>query len=158
MKFKIGDKVVPLPNKVTTGGILYTSHMLEFIGLELEVIELYDDRLELSNGYYYRPEWLEPTFNPVPELKPGMRVRTVDGGIYNLFFLEGDVLKQTSKPGYFSGYNLVKLNRSDVNQVLDNQCKVLWEYKEKPEPVEELTVEQVESKLGYKIKIVADKE
>ena len=123
-----------------------------------------------STKFHYELELIERKSFTKEDLKPGMVVefRKGDRRLYvNDVFtsLSGFMwIKQYNNDLTFSedkSFDVVKVFKCD-GTMFDNLFKnhnltLIWERKEE-EPVKEMTVAEIEEKLGFKVKVIADKE
>jgi hypothetical protein len=174
-KFKVGDKVKVVKNvtdvdfKDTFIGHIYTIKNIDSVRMFGQAYGIgknyvvYDNELEL----------VEPNSFTKSDLKDGMVVRTRDKGN---FLVLGDVLlddyEKINLDNYKSDlihnaspildimavYSVQTCAVEDIYDTMcvDNDChKLIWERKEEPK-YKEMTVDEIEEKLGYKIKVVGN--
>lgn len=123
----------------------------------------YEDELEL----------VEPDTFTKADLKDGMVVEYRDGDRFLVVkdhLLSKDYCADMSDLGDdlkdiygFSADDIVKVYEVDYDYADEFEelfdlvsLKLIWE-RDKEEPVKEMTVEEIEKKLGYKVKVIADK-
>lgn len=180
-KFKVGDKVRVKKNLhvgESYHGVCFCGDMKPYLG-KILTIALVD-----SDGDYHVMEtgnfWSDGMFESTPvqftkaDLKDGMVVETresynnrylvlgdrlVQGG--NFIYLDSctDDLKETNNNSKFNIDKIYKpFNLCRIENIFkDSYLELIWERPEE-ETHKEMTVEEIEKELGYKIKIVADKE
>ena len=122
-----------------------------------------------QDWFTFKPGWLQliVNYNPAPVLESGMKVLCRDGCTRIVI---GDRL---CRIGVVGGYSLLSSFDEDLRNTIDVTGRldimkvmkpaigcyityigdVIWERKEE-EVVEELTVAEIEAKLGYKVKVV----
>lgn len=186
-KFKVGDKVIirkELKVGERYGGKIYSRGMDDtFYGMTLtiesaDVFWGYQMKEDHFPKYTWTDEMLELASEVAftkADLKDGMVVKYRNG---QKALVIGD--RFVSDDGYmsFSAYDDMLCRTSGIERKLwdivkcykvrNDSCwkldalfdwsvlDVIWERKEEPEH-KEMTVEEIEEKLGYKIKVVADK-
>lgn len=179
-KFKVGDRV-----KVVKKSSLSTAGRKEnYIGkiFTIKYVNSADDfRYDLYDGfistnYYWSDDELELVSFTKAHLKDGMVVEYRKGKrrlVFNNTFTGIDGYLEFSefnddltymKDSYENprNFDIVKVYEllfvgKLPDMFKDHNLKLLWERKEEPE-FTEMTVAEIEEKLGYKIKVVADKE
>lgn len=177
-KFKVGDKVrvkawlVPGHRYSDT---LFTRGMLEFcgkVGVILDVTIGGRFILDITGSlYYWGDEMLElvevtPSFTKA-DLKPGMVVEVRDGARYlfvnEIFVSSGGYLQFISynddlTHATYDCLDVVKIfntRGTEFGNILhDHHIDLIWEREE----IKEMTVSEIEEKLGFKVKVIADKE
>ena len=166
MKFKVGDKVKVFRNVTTV------KEKDEYIGKEFTIKNIYENHSKYGQAYSigqcyvaYEQE-LELVSFTKADLKDGMVVEHRDGKRYVVlgdkligmhFWRQmkcvNDDLNDTSerlaidKVYKTTGYTL-------QNLLDDKYLYLIWE-RPKEEPIKEMTVEEIEKELGYKVKIIA---
>ena len=177
--FKAGDKVrikhrdvVEIP----THNPSYTDEMVDQIDLKkIYTIEDYRSsydgvfRIILQEGghqYSFMPQWLElVTESPPPKLESGMKV--VDREGTERMFINDQFVDVSGQGGFVKlseldselicpgcpEYDIMQILSLPYGNYVKLKGEVLWERKEE-EPVQELTVAELEEKLGHKVKIV----
>jgi hypothetical protein len=181
MKFKVGDKVKIKKGLVIDdeyGHFIYTTRMHKrFIGGEIVTIdEIHQDHYHISEDDHMSG-WTDEMLELVPftksDLKDGMVVEYRNGDrcvVINGYFMKPTgygwmPINDYDDELHFKGglsldraYDIVKVYSSKAKNMPDycdaSKLTLIWERKEEHK---EMTVEEIEEKLGYKIKVVADK-
>lgn len=183
MKFKVGDRV-KVKEGLVAGSYYnecyFNSSMRIYCGKSF-IIKNTEERYSLGSRYSLSgiSDWvfsddmleLDPGFTKA-DLKDGMIIEHRDG---DLFIVLGDRI--VAKNGYWTlddynddltdrnhkGADIVNVYKTksgvlnDIDDVYNKDyLTLIWERKEEPE-YKEMTVEEIEEKLGYKVKVVADK-
>lgn len=187
-KFKVGDKVRVRKDLVAgeryarnsghncVEGLLCGSSMPNLGGevLTISAIDTHRGVYQVSEYFYmWCDEMLEPAEFTKADLKDGMVVEFRNGDrhlVLNGIFMAEDGWMPISdyqdnlinQPGMLSeNYDIMKVYTSSskiLKSYFDNwRLTLIWERKEE-EPVKEMTVAEIEEKLGYKVKVIADKE
>jgi hypothetical protein len=181
-ELKIGDKVRirnDLKGDTYYGGLYFDSGMEKFNGETHEIVEkntngnyLLDIDIEERHYWVWNDamvELVEKGFTKA-DLKPGMVVEYRNGSkavFINDIFMEKhgwmpisdyyDDLINVRDLSCSSHYDICRVYNSKafaVDNLLKPEClELIWERKE-DEPVKEMTVAEIEKKLGYKVKIV----
>lgn len=178
-KLKIGDKVRirnDLKGDNSYGGLYFDYGMEKFNGETHEIVELnqngnYRLDIDIEERYYWvwndaMVEFVEKGFTKA-DLKPGMVVEMRDG---NRFLLIDNTLigsKEWDTMNSFADDLINKLHHDCdickvyhpkgryVEQLLDDKyLTLIWEREE----AKEMTVAEIEKQLGYKVKVISDKE
>ena len=168
MKFKVGDKV-----KIKNKGTICTVHEAGCSIAGRKGYKLY------MNGFVHPSTWWDEELELVEakpftksDLKDGMVIEHRDGDRYMAiggFGVSEDGNWELDR--YYedlrwdgdSAYDIMKVYKVKPNIYMDltdtlktSYLTLIWERKEEPENTE-MTVEEIEKKLGYKVKVVADK-
>jgi hypothetical protein len=186
MKFKVGDKV-RVRNDITVGtvygGYNFTGPMTKYRGC-VATITLAGSNIFGKKRYHIDLDdgatgWTDEMFESLTftksDLKDGMVVEYRNGD--RCVVINGCFIKPTGYGWmpindyddelYCKGvllldraYDVVKVYSSKAKNMPDycdaSRLTLIWERKEEPDYTE-MTVEEIEEKLGYKIKVVADK-
>lgn len=182
MKFKVGDKVKVTLAGLIDGerynGVLYRSWCMDEYKNEIATITDLDAggwiRIDLDGGLYL---WSAPMFEPLAftkaDLKDGMVVEIRAGdrfvvmgdklpGLDEFMRLNeytDDLLTAGRRTATYANFDIVKIYQSHSNILSewfdDEWLTLIWERKEEPKYAE-MTVEEIEKKLGYKIKVVGN--
>ena len=182
MKFNVGDKVRVkrgLIEGVAYGGLYYSSCMTKYQGdmATITKITSMDNYLiDIDHGFSaWNDKMLEPMSFTKSDLKDGMVVEQRDGD--RLMVLGSRILTGTgyNRLSDFNDelietrhnnreYDIVKVYKViDTDTIYrfdrifeDRHLELIWERKEEPK-YKEMTVEEIEKELGYKVKVIADK-
>jgi hypothetical protein len=170
MKFKVGDKV-----KVKGLTSMSDPAKKEFVGQEFTIKEfsMWANWPYVLSGNASNFNWsdneLELIFTK-SDLKDGMVVeyrhgwmelvlgeKTVDDrGSHSLCNFDDELINKDSRESDIMRVYTVNGDITGIGCIFDRACLTLiWERKEEPKH-KEMTVEEIEKELGYKIKVVGD--
>lgn len=179
-KFKVGDKVRVIEGLVPGhryNGLTFCSDMTRYMGKVYSIKYMYESGNYHLDGIYnciWSDAMLE-LVNTTPftkaDLKPGMVVEYRNGSkavFINGIFMEKhgwmpisdyyDDLINVRDLSCSSHYDICRVYNSKafaVDNLFKPEClELIWERKE----VKEMTVAEIEEKLGYKVKVISDKE
>lgn len=177
-KFKVGEKVRVKKDAKSIPGLIFMSEMKRFLGQKvtirsvLENDEYYiEEDTTCDHGWFWHESWLEPVEFTKADLEGGMVVELRNGerllvtreywvGNYRCFdriiFSDDLTHKNDEKLDVIKVFR-VRDPRCLVEVFDDRTLGLIWERKEEPD-FTEMTVAEIEEKLGYKIKVVGDKE
>lgn len=181
MKFKVGDKVrvkKDLEIDKSYGGLVYTRAMHDGYSAKVLII---DEICTLFGSWYYikgdndKYGWTDDMLESFDtftksDLKDGMVVeyrhgwmelvlgeKTVDDrGSHSLCNFDNNLINKDSRESDIMRVYTVNGDITCIGCIFDRACLTLiWERKEEPTH-KEMTVEEIEKELGYKIKVVGD--
>ena len=176
-KFKVGDRVrvnstTICAQYIGKTGKIVADASLPLVGERYDV--LFDGENKPSNYY-----WLDHELELVKrksftknDLKDGMVVeyrcgwmelvlgkKTVDGtGSHSLCNFDDELINKDSRASDIMRVYIVNDDITNIDRIFDRAClTLLWEREEKPD-YKEMTVAEIEEKLGYKVKVIGEKE
>lgn len=166
MKFKVGDKV----RVVTVRDERKNKYLDTILTVEKVNSQPYftkEEHYSLGEDYVFFPDELELASFTKADLKDGMVVECSDGsrGMYLNNRFTG--LKHFTSICTYTDTLECKYEGKTINKVYtshsfylnsyfeDRNLTLIWE-RPKEEPVKEMTIEEIEKELGYKVKIISD--
>ena len=176
MKFKVGDKVkvktdIFRPYKKAKAGKIATVMRLDRDNAGMPSYALRFEDCKCNDMYFWHDFELEDcTAFTKSDLKDGMIVeyrrgwmelvlggKTVDGsGSHSLCNFDDELINKDSRDSDIMRVYSINDGITNIDCIFDRACLTLiWERKEEPKP-KEMTVEEIEKELGYKIKVVGD--
>lgn len=170
MKFKVGDKVRVVKRATASWSKTKDNYIGKVFTIDM-VAERDDYPYSLSaTGYWWCDEELELAQFTKSDLKDGMVVEYCNGQrrvVLNNRVMASDISRSLDNHNedlidkYNDDYTIDKVYHSSAHTLneyfKDNCLTLIWE-RPKEEPVKEMTVEEIEKELGYKVKIIADKD
>ena len=173
-KFKVGDKVRISKHAQSNENTHFAPSMKDYKGDVVTIAKSFGKdpvRYEIKEDFgswVWDESWLEPAGFTKADLKDGMVVEAKDGrrrlvigkkfmgqSTWTEFNNYTDDLKNRIN----SDFDIEKVYKSSGNKFdtvfKDHFLTLIWE---REEAYKEMTVAEIEEKLGYKIKVVADKE
>jgi len=163
-KYKVGDEVRILGrgSDESYKGLSYNPGCMDkFIGDVQTVVSLNVCGYPITKcakgfQWTWHYDWLElidKGFNPMPEIKAGDDVYHDhnEGNMHNVVIMQTDGSLVIID---WMTYEAIKLDSLNITKVLNKYSEVVWEYKELPKVTPELTMEQLQNKLGYEFKLV----
>jgi hypothetical protein len=165
-KFKVGDKVRIIKNKNPE----YIGDIVTIKSINPNAPYLTEPHYGVGRVFVMCEDELELVSFTKPNLKDGMVVETRDGYLYLvignrlhgklLYGFLNDWIDDLTNPAS-SDLDIVKVytvadGATDISSLFNyRNLTLIWERKEEPKH-KEMTVEEIEKELGYKIKVIAD--